>query len=1343
MIPATKSRHAKGVALLWVLLLGGLLAIVSLSFLTIASQSQRASEHGGDSQTADEILAAARAEIIAKLHDGFSATSGTLRQASVTAMPGLMEVKRFDTPLNRGKATGSAAFDNDEQSPAFFADPFRREYEGAPANPRWIPLFSHRAFAPSLQHLEIRGSEPTRPNAHYEPHAVFNINTPDNPFTPGTTWITVMDDLSSVIPRGGSSGQPLPPETCASQKPILVQWIPILKDPSKPPSRSNPMLGRYAYWLDVENSKALAGSGLRDFREHAEAPFLLGEPGLHDGGGERFDQDGSNSSLAALESLEQDLPQATTAELPDLLTRGGQAGPGLAAPALAAMRNAWMAPGGPVTSVKHLDASFLENPRRSILDEDQTVAPALYSALESSDPIHPTHLDLEQHFPDKHERSLARTVGTALTSYGSEENLDPLGQERIGLQDFQNSARSRAAILSSPLYARLTDPAYARVYQPGAPKASLAQALTPFAASGEASVAQLLLNIAEASRPDSEAPLIDEASGLVGARSMPYVAEVSTRARSGFWLLPETDRENPETLLQTTPQGSYSYTYQQKRLHHYATHAVVDLCVGLINPNPYETQPFQCEIEFDITWQSPPTDAVVTPGPYRAPLNGHFTANPMPGKDGGKLLAFGHTVNIRLGVFKVSDLEDPKFATCFRLRGWKIRRADGSLWHKVPVRTPGGAGALDFWRMAQPGMNAGSPADPQSFVAYQNGGHRSVGWFCKETLDARLPNSLDVFKWTDANTTKNQDPDLSRRVSEWLERTAKTSLLERVVCLDPTLGHRTGNPVRRGLFGNGDFYGLRGHPWRRDPAIRLQPFVAIDQTTPATQNVQHADWSIALAGENQPSASIRRPSSGRLVSSSSRISVSQASYQLARKLQAEILTHQFVRPGEEGAGISKSLTTAYLIPSVEGPAFPHPFTPLKPPTSFPIDSATTISQVDVETNTPTPAEKPAKDYVKLPDGKRGARGFFCSAPHKRPFTSVGEIGFVHSGFYQTPILIGPDQGSLPTQLNSPQNGPPMRMLLDLLQVPADGRAWNVNTTIAHDQYMALHSGGDDLADLKEGTKPSGASLHAVWMPNAQGFQPRSVGSDAFRGKEAKHLAEKDPGQLLDWEQSPFVQHRRPWDMWIGLIGGDYSRSGESRRWGVGNEAFSYYRPGYFTWKPAGDGNSSPWLDFGSDLPGLGKLLTVGMDGRKDDKKRKHRHTQRPPRRRPKPCRHQWLRRHSTPRPFHDPLRSLACPPFPLRPRAGLPSGKCRVRLGPFQNRAQSRNRCSPPARRSHRRHGQSRGNRGHRRARRTSCLRRFLSRAHGPAHQPGGFFRQRLHRLHRRRNHPRPGQKES
>ena len=36
---------------------------------------------------------------------------------------------------------------------------------------------------------------------------------------------------------------------------MRVKWVPVLRDPSEPASKDNPMIGRYAFWMDDEYAK--------------------------------------------------------------------------------------------------------------------------------------------------------------------------------------------------------------------------------------------------------------------------------------------------------------------------------------------------------------------------------------------------------------------------------------------------------------------------------------------------------------------------------------------------------------------------------------------------------------------------------------------------------------------------------------------------------------------------------------------------------------------------------------------------------------------------------------------------------------------------------------------------------------------------------------------------------------------------------------------------------------------------------------------------------------------------------------------------------------------------------
>ncbi|MEZ0386871.1 MAG: hypothetical protein ACAI34_07385, partial [Verrucomicrobium sp.] len=847
---------------------------------------------------------------------------------------------------------------------------------------------------------------------------------------------------------------------------------------------------------------------------------------------------------------------------------------------------------------------------------------------------------------------------------------------KLSLTEFQlavtgnrGTTVSTAAIKSQPLWTRLNDPAYFRAYYPGAwptqgVTKSFVDSFNRFAGdgapgtatNGSAAVQQMLTNVAEFAQPDTVPPLIDTVNGIVGARSMPYVAEVTTRVRSGLYLLPEADRNDPSKILKKT-NGAFTYNYGGKRLQYFATHVIVDLAIGLVNPNPFETRPFEGTLELELGWSTLPYSVVkhtaklpatgVTPvalqgtaaNPVVLPINGQYTLTPEPSKDTKSARVQGNTLYVRLGVLPVDVYNNlsGSYATPLQIKGWKIKRKDGTVWHQVPVRHPGGKRARDWWRMAQPGQNAGKPADNWSLAGFLNG-NRPVGWFCKDTVNSAMPESIYVSDWLEASygATETANRALHDRVAEWMRLSPRAAALERVVSLDPVIGHRTGDETMAGEFGLGHFYGALGHTWRR---FRVHPNAGTaDEPTTANpvlgeeiKTVSATSWNYTRGPSQLLSGKVRRASNDHLATYSATWEAPQwdASV-LSGPVGGQFLTHtKKAGPGTPSSPDTvelDSLTAIYQAPAVEGPApqglmkFDDEFKD-----AFKLKPAG-LENRDLET---APAPPDVGDLVKLPDGTKGARSFVCSAPAGRPFVSTGELGFCHSGFTQTPIMVGPDEGRTPYQLNSPQNGPPMRMLLDLFGAvrftdssggavsqnqwmnglaseTTTRHAWNVNTTIAHDEYMGLREGGNPLAELKKEVDPSAMAVRAVWLPNAMGFARRATGSEAFRGKEAKHIVEKNPGYLLDRHLRPYPAFSRPWDMWVNLIGGDLSpsRSGESLLWGVGNSAAYFYGPGFMSWesgKGSGAASGSVWLDFDSDFPAMGRLLAFGVDGRKDDK----------------------------------------------------------------------------------------------------------------------------------------------
>lgn len=254
----------------------------------------------------------------------------------------------------------------------------------------------------------------------------------------------------------------------------------------------------------------------------------------------------------------------------------------------------------------------------------------------------------------------------------------------------------------------------------------------------------------------------------------------------------------------------------------------------------------------------------------------------------------------------------------------------------------------------------------------------------------------------------------------------------------------------------------------------------------------------------------------------------------------------------------------------------------------------------------------------------------------RPMVSLGELGYVHSGLSNLPIITGPDIGRTAWQVNSPQLGPPMRLLLDLFcppptltpegrPVPASALAsgfhtshspafprqglWNVNTAVAHDSYLALRAGGSRRTNLKHAAFPA-TPARVAWIPAADGHSPRPVGNEAHRGKDLSQFFDPKkpvPGSPLDRNLSPFIHFPRGWDAWLNLVGGDYTptRALGGRLWGPGNSSRFHFGPGAFTWMPgraAGVPPGTPsFVDFDPESPALGKLFAYGTDGRHHDK----------------------------------------------------------------------------------------------------------------------------------------------
>lgn len=1237
-------RSQSGSALLITLLFIGFLAVVIAAFFIAAGGSRKRANSDRDHARARLYVDLATQEAIAKLVTGFKEVTGVSAEprGSLTASPGLMEIRYFDTPPNRGTERGSAAFVNNPAKPTFFRNPFFESYGGKQANPRWIPLFSWKWFAPSVPNLRVVKGKASDANPDFNPAAVFDMNTTKNPIHPGHHYLTGVP-ASPVAPRFDPEGGPnLKAGEAASDRPVYVQWIPVLRDPAEKPSEQNPMVGRYAYWVDVENTKVNLLTSTRPLRQSEFFARLVGEPDAENGKG-AFVQSETNPYREGQRALEGTLPRKGYA------TADGVSGQGsnFAAREMRDLLFGWrdgIRPFAADNSV--VDWDYFNGLRPMANKRGENVAfddligefarkaqgtPDL--AFNSWDEVF-SLLDPALQGSDAAQArvvrdSLRRTLGASTTIYGYDEERDPLGKPKIDFTKFQLEARrSPSSLKSTELWSRLADPKYHRAYHPNAyPSGGVARsfinAFNRFSgtgnandpANGEIAVQQMLLNVAEATLPNTVPPYIDPNSGLVAMRSTPYVAEVATRARSALWLLPEG----------ATLDGSGNIN--GKPLSYYLTHVIVDVAIGCVNPDPFSDRRFDGTLKLDFSWDKPPAGSQVVNGPLTAPLRGRFTALPLPGDKAGRIRVDGDTVYFRLGIVPGSALTDKNFATTLRIRGWEIRDANGALWHQVPIRHPRAASTPQWWQMAEQGTNAGqsSGVDPYSLAAFQEdsaaNGYRAVGWFAVQSNDKALLDRVFLSA---------QDAAKPEKIVEFMANARKASFVERVFSRDPALGHRTGNRGLTGVWGRdaasqkGHFYGMLGHTWRR---IERKPGGGASTSTDdedvqeddndgddAKQTIILSRADYAMAGTRPLRARAKVPTGA--VYKDGAVS---ASIPVDRASNAETVTAQIWWQRAD------SLTAFFSDPRFE---------------QCPLweidggrcgdDSKEPLKDTDVE----TAATLTTWVGVKTKDLRLGVRGFFAGAPRGDLMTSIGELGFVHSGLPNFPIVLTDATGWNEYLLNSPRNGPPMRMLLDLFTPGAftdasSGRSvsegawrsgnyashtpvkprrgtWNMNTSIAHDSYMAIREGDTDTVEIKKDFDPSAMAVRVAWIPSAAGYRRSAGGAEFYRGKKLEDLGKKDViGLPLDRYSGPSVVMNRGSNAWVSLLGGDFTpgRVSGGARWGFNNAGAMSFGPAQFTWNPGlgamAFGSEIPFADFAGSFETNAKLVTFGSDGRKE------------------------------------------------------------------------------------------------------------------------------------------------
>lgn len=1262
------NRRTHGAALIVTLLLLGFLAVsLAAFFIAVSGGRKRAGSERAHAQ-ARLFTDLAAQEAIAKIATGFAEAAGTGSdpRGSVTASPGLMEIRYFDTLYNRGTERGAAAFLNNPARPPFFRNPFASEYSNRTANPRWIPLFSWKWFAPGVPNLRLSKGAASEPNPDFNPAAVFDINTTRNPFHPGHHYLSGVPAAPVALryerDRGGDFARTgtetafgFRPGEAAPDRPVYVQWIPILRDPSAPPGRDNPMIGRYAYWVDVENTKVNLLASTRPLRQSEYFSWFSGESDAEAGGGTGyFEQSAGNPFHDAQRALEGTLPRKAQGKY-GTFTADGLAGQGsnFAARVMREKLLGWQAGQRPFVADNSLvDWDYFNglvpaangrgrsiafddligayaraaetNPQLSFNSWDEVLS-LLDPALQDSDPAQARLV----------RDAMRRVLGASTTIYGYEEERDPLGQPKLDFVKFLLEAPRYAGATGQPsglrsteLWARLANRNYHRAYYPaaypsGGSSRSFLSSFNRFAGNGnvnddgngEVAVQQMLLNVLEATLPVEVPPHIDPITGLVGMRSVPYVAEVATRARSAIWLLPEALRNDTAALLDP------AFSYEDKPLSYYLTNVIVDVALGCVNPDPFASREFSGKIKLDYSWHLPPAGSKIVDGPLTEPLLGRFTALPLPGDKPGKVRVDGEMVCFRVGIVPGTALADKNFAQTLRIRGWEIRGENDTLWHAVPIRHPRAASAPQWWQMAEQGANAGDPTDLKSLAAYQENttqnGYRAVGWFAVDPGDKLRIERVFMAATATADAAK---------ITDFLVEARRSSFVERVFSRDPALGHRTGNRNLLGTFGKdsahqkGHFYGLLGHTWRhvrRDGGAEEEEVVDDDGDGVAekqTLAIHIANYTGSTSRALH--AQVKMPQGAVYARASVSTTIPVTEGLDARESIAEIwnaktgtLTSFFSDPRWERAPLWE-LDSAAATDDAKEPA--------------------QTKDIDVE----SPANLVTIAGVKIKEWRGGIRGFFAGAPRGGLMTSIGELGFCHSGFANFPIILTNAIGWNEYQLNSPRNGPPMRMLLDLFtpgafvdaathrsvsesawrtgnytsNSPSRPRrgTWNMNTTIAHDAYMAIREGDTGQAELKKEFDPTNMAARVAWVPSASGYRRAEDGAEYYRGKKLEDLAKKPViGVPLDRYSNPTPIFNRANDAWVALLTGDFStgRVSGGTRWAFNNSGEAHFGPAQFTWQPGTGavqyGSPEPLADFTGATTANAKLLTFGSDGRKE------------------------------------------------------------------------------------------------------------------------------------------------
>lgn len=1265
-------------------------------------------------------------EALAKIMDGSEipytgAGSNRRAAASMAASPGLMQVRFYEKFPNRGYQAGAAAFD---QAASCFKNPFRLDYERlgpgdwASANPRWIPLFSWNAFAPRLRYLRVANGQidSASQNTSFNPALAFNMNTAENPFRRGELYFTGFPAAGGVKYGIGSSGtQAARGQESAFQyalgdmsvdRPLWVQWIPVREKPFEPEGVNNPIVGRYAYWVDVENSK-LNLNVLRRLYQETPMNILAGvsDAAASTGAQQYYQQSASNPSLQPKQEIERKVIAGGSSALPT--TREGVVSEGDNT-ALAYYQRLWLGWRPLASNPEHalpyaadaslLDARFLESicptsgsaTNLSIADLARQYAFNRSSSgnlntwselLSFIDPA----VNSDSLKSGWQRNAMLRALRTSTALYGYEDELDPLGRPKIDLVALQTGGIPATwdGVPDSPwakTVERLRDPNYHKVYYPNAyptygsgglpsgPRSfrdahnAFAGNLDPLnSANGDAVMAQMLVNIVEYAQPHNTIntlPATYTNIGIWPAKSMPYVAEVATRARSAAVLLQAQDLTWSRFYAATNNNTQYVKIHQSlvgtdgiaRDNWWYMTNALVDMAFGFVNPNPYATNTFSGTLKLiadgaDFWSPGVPVSSASlygrpTGGATQTNFSGTYAARgpwleKIPiGSEYAGVRASGNVAYFQMGAVPSSILTNNTGVnpTALRLKGWEIWQ-NGQLFHKVPMPALGTTtAARSWWAMAESIANAGPTNSPNTLAQYQLqngqwGVSRAVGWFTDRTVQRLMSGShpfVDTQILGDTLTAAAFQNTVQSAMQTVFTQSKNVALVERVQCIDPTLGHRTGctsytvNSSDIGGTRQGHFYGVAGHPWRlyewRQPTS-INWFNNVSQEVPV------------FSGDTLKNATVSVPNGATWESKAipwfCPIYTSSAFLQISgvvMKGMEDCLTMHFSRP-DMTTHRQVQMTGSYLLNyGRQGSVGVTPLSLNINGESWPVEEEVSGVQYNANLKAGVPGLGSPTEIGSI----------MCSAPRGEAMVSLGEIGFLHSGLIQRPInfssrqwLYNPNFGGTSIyNVGSPQNGPPEAMLLDLFtphpfrdvqgnpftssaqwqanassNTPAQPRIGtvSVNASIAGDHYLSVREGN---VKTDEWFDPASQPARAAWVPAAL-FYNRST---SLSQMESAASNTKNGGKL-DPLLQPSIRFRRGFENTLGMMSGDFSDSRAlfKGNWGTGVDAgLNWLGWPLGTWSPGRggvvDSLQTPFVDFNGGKSD-GALLSLGIERR--------------------------------------------------------------------------------------------------------------------------------------------------